>query len=149
MKDYPVEQLQQLYDDLPEDIQEAMFAQENGNIIYNTCLKSGVRDKDKINQVSKLTGYVFLGILPPNELAKNLEEELRLEESTAKQIAWEITQFVFMPIKTNLENLYNIKLSSIEKPAAPKQKAQTPPGEIQGAEKPKKPAPEDTYREPV
>lgn len=116
MPEYPKEQLQQLYINLPKDLQEAIFSEENTRNLREICLKNGVRDEDIIFEVTKNLGYVFLGLLPPNELQDVLEKELNLEKAKTEQIASEISRFIFLPVKNSLEALYNIEIKAGLKP---------------------------------
>lgn len=116
MPEYPKEQLQQLYINLPKDLQEAIFSEENTRNLREICLKNGVRDEDIIFEITKNLGYVFLGLLPPNELQDVLEKELNLEKAKAEQIASEISRFIFLPVKNSLEALYKIEIKAGLKP---------------------------------
>lgn len=116
MPGYSKEQLAQLYKDLPKDLQEAVFSEENSYNLREICLKNGVRDEDVIFEITKNLGYVFLGLLVPNELQDVLEKELKIEKSKAEQITSEISRFIFLPVKNSLETLYNIKIKAGLKP---------------------------------
>ena len=112
MPDYPKEQLQDLYKNLPKDLQEALYSQQSANNIQEICSKNGVTDEDEIYDVSKNVGYVLLGLLPPNEFQDVLEKELEIERDKAKQISWQITRFIFLPVKKSLEALYKIEIKA-------------------------------------
>lgn len=141
MPDYPKDQLWQLYKELPKDLQEAGFSEKVTQNIHEICAKNDISDEDIIFDVIKNVGYVFLGLLPPNELQDILEYELKIEKVKAEKIANEISRFVFLPLKKSLEALYKIKIKPGIKPTIdPSVK------EIFEEEKPKK---KDTYREPI
>jgi len=144
MPDYPKEQLWELYKNLPKDLQEAGFSEENAHNIQEICTKNGITDKDVIFDVSKNVGYVFLGLLPPNEFSYILEKELEIEKIKAELITAEITRFIFLPVKNSLEALYKIKISPTVKPRTPSPSSEEIPPSVQ--EKLKK---GDVYREPV
>ncbi len=108
MADYPKEQLQELYKYLPEDLQKAFFSEEIGGKIKEICLKNETDNEDIVFEVTKNIGYVFLGLLPPNELQASLEKELKLKN--AENITSEITEAIFLPLKNSLEKLYNMKI---------------------------------------
>jgi len=142
MLDYPKEQLQELYKNLPKDLREAGFSKENAKNIHEICVKNDITDEDVIFDVAKNTGYVFLGLLPPSEFSYILEKDLKLEKSKAELIASEITRFVFLPVRSSLEALYKMKISSSIKPEGSNQ----PTADQPKAGKPKK---SDRYREPI
>ena len=107
---YPPEQLKKLYQELPEDLKKAIFSKENAYNIRKICIEKGITDKDKISDAILNTGYVLIGLLPPDEFPKVLEKELELEVYVAEEIANEIKRFIFYPVRKNLEALYGISL---------------------------------------
>ena len=142
MPDYPKEQLRQLYKNLPKNLQKAGFSKENAKNIHEICAKNGITDEDVIFDIAKNVGYVFLGLLPPNEFSYILEKDLKLEKSKAELVTSEITRFVFLPVRSSLEALYKMKISPSIKPgSAPPPSSETPSS---FEEKPKK---SDRYRE--
>ena len=114
MAQYSPEQLQKLYEELPKDLQEAIFSEQNATNIHQICVKKGVTDDDKISDAILNTGYVLIGLLSPSEFPKVLEKELEIETRTAQEIADEIKRFVFYPVRKNLEALYDIRLTGEE-----------------------------------
>lgn len=140
MPNYPKEQLRELYKDLPKDLQKATFSEEVAANIQEVCADNGITDDDVIFDITKNIGYVFLGLLPPNEFSEVLEKELKIEKKKAEQISSELTRFVFLPLKKSLEALYQIKIKATsrlgDRPTADKPKA----------EKPKR---KDRYRETI
>ena len=133
--DYPKEQLQKLYENLPSDLQQAVFSEKNGKIIYEACTRNGIQDNNKINQFSKYTAYVLLGLLSPDNFPQKLEKELKIKKETIRQITLEINRFIFLPVKDSLEALYDIKIKSF-----PVKKKMS---EL------KSPKRKDKYREPI
>ncbi len=148
MPEYPKEQLSQLYKNLPKDLQEALFSEENTRNLREICLKNGVMDEDIIFKLTKNLAYVFLGLLPPNELQGVLEKELNLKNSQAEQIASEISRYLFLPLKKSLEALYKIEI----KPGLQPEALPLPSKTAQAKRKPKKQdihREQDIYKEPI
>lgn len=110
MPDYPKEQLWELYEQLPEDLQKATFSEEIGQTIQDICNKNGVADNDLIFNITKNVGYVFLGLLAPNDFLKTLKTEMKIEKNKAEQIHSEVIKSVFSPVKKSLEDLYETKI---------------------------------------
>ena len=135
MPDYPKEQLWELYEQLPKDLQKATFSEEIGQTIQNICNKEGVADDDLIFNITKNIGYVFLGLLAPDDFLKTLKTELKIEKTKADQIYSEITKSVFSSVKKSLENLYETKIEVKETKSEQRSKP-----------KPKK---SDSYREAI
>jgi len=143
MPDYPQEQLWQLYKGLPKDLQEAGFSEKVAQNIHEICTKNGIRDEDIIFDVSKNVGYVFLGLLPPDEFSYILEKDLKIEKIKAELIAAEIIRFIFLPVRASLEALYKMEI----KPSVKSERGETPSSsETPSSGKKNK---KDTYREPV
>lgn len=138
MPNYPKEQLWELYKNLPKDLQEAAFSEEVANNIQEICTENGITDDDTIFEIAKNIGYVFLGLLPPNEFADVLERELKIKKDKAAEIASRVNRFIFLLVRESLEALYKIEIEPglKSKIAAPlKEKVE---------EKPKR---KDKYRE--
>ena len=139
-KQYTQEQFWELYEKLPQELKEALFAEETGNNIDEVCKKNGV--EENLDQIIEYVGQVLVGVLPPEDFQKNLEEELKFKKDVAKKVALEINRFIFYPVKPALEQLYKMEIAPSEskKPAkeaeTKEEKTKTPPGK-------------DTYREPV
>jgi len=115
MQEYPKEQLWELYENLPKELQRAIFSDKNADLIYEICFRNNVKDDDLIPKIAKAVNYVLLGLLPPNELMQVLEKELdNVSQKQLKQIILEINGFVFLPVKEILESLYNIEMGSKE-----------------------------------
>lgn len=143
-KEYTQEQLQRLYQKLPPELKEVIFSEGTAKEIESICSENGL-EAEKISDVSKYTGYVLLGVLPPDEFQKALEEELKLEPGLAKKIAQEIDLSIFEPVKESLSSLYKKKVSRA------KPKKVIPPTEVPPL-KEKPPPPKkgpDVYREPI
>jgi len=134
MLDYPPEKLWPIYEKLPKDLQEAIFSEETADIISSICDRNGVKDEE-IPEITKYTGYVLLGILPPDDFPKTLQDEVKLKNDLANKIALEIERLVFFPVKESLEMIYKIEISPELKPS---------PG-VTPVKKPKK----DIYRESI
>ena len=110
MADYSKEELWELYEQLPEDLKKATFSEEVGQAIQNICGKNSIADDDLIFNITKNVGYVFLGLLSPDEFSSVLEKELKIEKNKAEEIHSQITMSIFIPLKNSLEKLYGIKI---------------------------------------
>jgi len=147
---YTREQFWKLYEKLPQELKDALFAEETGNNIYDICERNGI--SENLDQIVEYVGQVLVGLLPPNEFQETLEKELRLEPEIAKKVYQEIFRFIFYPVKTSLEELYKIEMIPIAgvpaKPTVkrvPEEKPEEKP-EISPEEKPRG---MDRYREPI
>ncbi len=134
-KKYTSEQFWQLYKKLPQELKDALFAEETGNNIYEICKRNEI--EENLEEIVDYVGQVLLGVLPPEDFQKTLEKELKLKKDLARKVFQEINRFIFYPVKTSLEEIYRIEIAP---PAKPKI---TPPPE----EKPPAPPGKDVYRE--
>ncbi len=148
--DYPPNLLQELYEQLPQELQDAIFSEEAADKLSDICSRNGIKDEDDIWEIAKYTGYVLIGILPPNELAETLKKELKLSDDLSKQVTWEISRFIFLPIKNSLEALYRIEITpgikaeeGLTATPLPEEKLREKTRTTRTTRK------KDTYREPV
>jgi len=137
-KKYTPEQFWKLYEKLPQELKDALFAEETGNNIYDVCKRNKILEN--LDQIVEYVGQVLVGVLPPEEFQETLEKELKLEKDVVKNVAREINHFIFYPVKSSLEELYKIEIAPPAKPTGI-----TPPPE----EKPSAPPRKDVYREPI
>ena len=105
LKEYSKEQIKKLFINLPEELQEASMSFENTELIEVAC-KHGELDSEKTEKVIEFVGFVFLGLLPPEEFKNSLVKELDVKKTTAEKIYQEIYRTVFFPVKYQLFQLY-------------------------------------------
>lgn len=146
-EEYPKEELQKIYEALPDDLKEALFSEKTADDIYDTCVENGIEEKNL--EVAKYVGYVLLGLLSPDELEKTLKENLTIADESAKKISQEITRLVFFPLKTRLEPLYKIKIAPPPPPEDSEPSKELAEEELPKEETPKKRTGKDVYRETI
>src|SRR3990167_7030657 len=98
MKNFTEEQIAQMYDNLPEDLKEAIFGLEMNEIVE----KIGRENQLNIEQIGDLaneTGMVMLGVTHPNEFIGNLADRLEVDKEKARAIAQEINEQIFKEIE--------------------------------------------------
>jgi len=141
---YTSEQFWKLYEKLPQELKDALFAEETGDNIYDVCKRNGVLEN--LEEIVEYVGQVLVGVTPPDEFRESLEKDLGIEKEAAKKVAQEINRFIFYPVKTSLEEVYKIPIAP--PPAGPKV---TPSPEISPPSegKPATPSAKDTYREQI
>ncbi|MDO8655215.1 MAG: hypothetical protein Q7R48_02185 [bacterium] len=146
MPGYTPEQLEQIFQKLPDELQEAIFSMETADAINNACMAQGMTD-ERGTKVAELTGQVLMGILLPEDFQKSLEKEGGLKKDAAMNIARDITRFVFFPIKESIRQLHNI--TEVTNPTVPQAKKAADAVETPAKEAPTPPTlkKEDAYRE--
>lgn len=148
MLDYPKNQLTDLYKSLPVELQKAIFSADNGDKIIDICERNGIKDDKTMSKIAKYSGYVMIGVLPPDDLQKTFEKETSLSKETAKQIAWEISRFIFLPVKQYIEALYGADLAKTFSEKNGAAKTFSAPAKETLKPPPRKKT-SDAYREPI
>lgn len=150
MAEYSRDQLWELYEMLPNELKTLIFSEETTNKIEEICKRYGIEDEKQASGVAKYTGRVLLGILPPEDLEKEIEK-LGAKREVAKSVSLEIKNSVFAGVKESLAVIYG--KTGAEKKPAPKKKTEVwqelkeeKPQEEKMREKPHK---SDVYREPI
>jgi len=161
---YTSEQFWKLYEGLPQELKDVIFAEETGNIIYETCKKNGIAEG--LEKIVDCVGQVLVGVLSFNDFQKTLEKELEIDEETAQKVAREIHRFIFYPVKTALEELYKTEITGVPTAVKPSVAAPSAQDKSENAEdgqalkkeiekfaaageKEEEPKNDDTYREPI
>jgi len=129
-----------LYKKIPQELQDALFAEETGNNIYDICQRNGA--EESLGIIVDYVGQVLVGILPPKDFQKILEKELKLNKDLVEKIAQEINRFIFSPVKESLATLYEIG------PAEAVSGVVEETG-LSSESKPKERKGPDIYREPI
>lgn len=151
MPEYTKEQLWKMYESLPKELKEAIFSVETANDIRIICLKAGL-EKERISEVAKLTGDVLLGILLPEDFQKELENQVKIEETLTQRLDRDINRLIFYPYKKFLDELQNKKVKPLEREAKEKNipNIKTAKEEIkESTENQKTSLKQDTYRESI
>ena len=95
------------YTDLPEDVQKSLFSSTTSDAIFEVGKKHGLQI-DKMGELADETGLVMLGMTKPSEYIRNLEKRLGVPALKAKEIADDINQKVFSPIRESLKKIHGI-----------------------------------------
>jgi hypothetical protein len=125
----PTKKFWELYHKLPTVLQDALFSDEIGENIIDILDRYGATEG--LDQAIDGIAEVFLGILSPNEYLADLEKNLKTDETTTRRIIHEINRFVLFPVKAELEEVYNLRMTPLA--GAPSVNA----------------SPKSTYQEPV
>ncbi len=99
------EQLYTRWDSLPDILREAITSETNSGIVLETARGEHLHD-EKSAIVSKLTGYVLMGFIHPEELADEIKNELGIDARIATAIAEPIQRKIFNPLREELESIY-------------------------------------------
>lgn len=122
----PHQQILDRYDTLPESLKDAGFSPYNTSLIQKIGEQNHLSE-EKISTISLLVGYILFGFVHPEDLAKEIKIELNIAPEIANSIADEIDRKIFMPIRSDLEKVYQpavaaesvVDLRTIKPPEAP------------------------------
>lgn len=98
----------QIYDrweQIPEDLKEAFFSTDNGEIIWKACEDAGLSE-EVIDDVLIVFGNVLLGFTHVNELSKELQSIPGMDPKAIDPIIFQIDRRIFAPIKGEILKLY-------------------------------------------
>lgn len=142
-KQLPKEQFWKLYEKLPQELKDALGAQETGDNIRKTCEGYGI--VGNLGDVVDLTGEVLLGLVLPQDFQKELIGT-GIKKAIAEKVAREINRFVFYPVKSSLEQLHKMEIEVSAKVVTPEPLAAQEEVPTEKLEENRRP---DTYREPL
>lgn len=113
------------YETLPDDLKEILSSSDATALIFYIVAGRGFSD-DQANSAALLTSRVLLGFLAPRDFISSLAEELQIDYETAKQIALEINEQVFLPVRDSLRKIHNLTEAgpeAVEEAALPEEPA--------------------------
>jgi len=148
---YSQEELQKLFDLLPDELKEVILSPETGEKIRDICQRHPLHDAE-ISMLASYIGNILMGILSPSMFLKILKEKHGLDEETAEGIFREVNRFILFPVKNFLAEFYPeirfIPGGRIEslKPTLSEAEVKKIEEKKKSLEEEKK---EDVYREPI
>jgi hypothetical protein len=147
-EEYTFEQLEEIFQKLPEKLKDKILALETAEEIFDICAKNGIDDL-RIPEIARCVGEVLMGLLPPSEFEETLERKVNLEREIALNVAKDIERIIFSSVKNELENLYGIEIAT--KVTEKTKEVTLPEKEIPPQKPEEKPSPPktDIYREPI
>ena len=114
MKNFTEEQIAQMYDNLPEDLKDAIFVLEMNEIVERIGRENQL-NIEQIGDLANETGMVMLGVTHPNEFIGNLADRLEVDKEKARAIAGEINEQVFKKVRESLRKIHNMREGREEK----------------------------------
>ncbi len=105
--DYTDEEFDKEFNALPEDVREAMTAVNTVNIMVEIKTKYNLH-VDQLKELSTETGMLMLGATHPQEFIGKIEAALHIPNENAKQIAAEINEKIFRPVRESLMQIHEM-----------------------------------------
>lgn len=94
------------WDILPMNLREAIFSERNAEILWQICELQHLPE-DRIYRVATLAGDVIMGFIHPEDLAREIQEQVGLKFEVAEIIANEIIKKIFAPIRSDIDKIYS------------------------------------------
>lgn len=141
MKPYSKDELWRIYEKLPQELKIAVFSEETALDISNTCERHNINNTPTI---ATYTGYVLLGLILPQDLAKTLAQDAGLTLEIAEAVSRDLNRLVFYPVKPELEQLHQMEIRVMAKIVTPE-----PEQESEEQKPQQKWRPDDPYHESI
>jgi hypothetical protein len=93
------------WDILPDEIREVLVSENSTEIIERITKEEHIAE-EKISKISRISGYVFMGFLHPEETVRELQEALQIDIKIAENISKALNTRLFAPYKNQLEKIY-------------------------------------------
>lgn len=117
MIQFTQQQIEEQYKKLPAELKEAAYGVDIANKIYQIGQKFALTIEER-GFLAEEALYVVLGLVRPEDFVGRLEERLRTYDEEAAEIAKEISQQVFLPLREALKRAHQMEIKE-ETPAAP------------------------------
>ncbi|HDO23726.1 MAG TPA: hypothetical protein ENG99_00740 [bacterium] len=98
MKNYTEQELKEKYQQLPEEIKEAMFGDDMENAMRKIADKHKI-DEDGIYEIESAARMVMFGMIRFKDFAKHISESAGVSGDIAAQIQREIDEGIFAKIR--------------------------------------------------
>jgi hypothetical protein len=108
----------EIYNALPLDVQTAMSSVDTIGKMQSIGQKHELHI-DQIGELGKETGLVMLGLTHPSAYVKNLTERLNLDRGKATEIARDVNEQIFKPIRESLKRIHSMEGDSSENASLP------------------------------
>lgn len=106
MQTYTQEQLDELYDNMPESLHDVMWDEKTTGVILDIERRYMLESKNGL--LGKITGRVLMGALPIQKFRATIQEELQIPEEQAREIATEIRDTIFAPVAEDLRKVHGL-----------------------------------------
>ena len=99
------------YEKLPDAIKEALFSEENFEIVSDICEANGITSDESKSKLMKYVGKTLMGKLPIKDFFVTLELEMDMETNKAKAISREIDRKIFSGLRIALNKIYSTNIA--------------------------------------
>jgi len=128
--------------EIPQKLIDVLQSEDTATKIARICAENEITKEEQVKGISYQTGRVMVGNLLPKELAKTLEEKLKVSQLSAQKIYQDINESIFFPVKKELAILYGEEAVQTEELSTEYFKKPEKNPEVKSERK-------DDYREPI
>lgn len=93
------------YESLPDDLKEALMGVSTADALYDIGRKANL-NVEKIGALAEEVGLIILGFTPSANFISDLKTALGVNEEKASEIAGQVNERVFLPIRESLKRLH-------------------------------------------
>ena len=91
----------------PESVKDAVLAPESIDVLDEIAKKYGLT-KEQYRKMGRYVDFVLVGVVPIKLFRETLEEEMEVDTETARKIAGEIRDKIFMKVKDELRKIHGL-----------------------------------------
>ena len=127
---YTEEKLELAFENLPDDVRQAMGSLDTTRVIQNLGHKYNLHT-DKVGELAEEVGLFMLGLSRPADLLINIKNRLNVPLETAGNIVKDVNIQLFFPIRESLKKIHHPEeRTNYEPEAAPKVENFSPGGQV-------------------
>ena len=119
----------QRWDLLTDRLREALWSEANSDFLWNTCASENIPEQMRYT-VARISGYVLMGFIHPEDVSKELIDALKIDQRTASDVQAALIGRIFNPLREDIDKVY-APLSKTEMPQPISAKLPTGPKIIQ------------------
>ncbi|MCG2695273.1 hypothetical protein L6261_04320 [Candidatus Parcubacteria bacterium] len=105
---YNKEQIKERYNNLPEDVKQAISSVDTTNVVVNIGEKYQLH-VDQLGELVDETGLVMLGFTKTNDFVSNLEKRLNVPREKAINLVKEINDEILIKIRESMKKIIDEK----------------------------------------
>ncbi|MEX2436851.1 MAG: hypothetical protein WD471_01650 [Candidatus Paceibacterota bacterium] len=106
MLTYTKKTIHERWDSMPMKLREAMFSPAYGETLFEILEENHI-SKHKAETIIRLVGYVFFGLVHPDELDKKISQELDIDKKIISQITEGIDRKIFSQLRDEIMGMYS------------------------------------------
>ena len=119
------QQVFERYDALPDNLRTVMMGDSTIEMLWTIGGAHHLRE-ERIQKVARVVGYVFLGFIHIEDLAKEIAIETNIDRRLAEELAREIQVKLLAPVIPEIQRLYHYGSTSSSQAALPRAEIMRP-----------------------